>query len=149
MRFEPSKGAKFHNKGKFKMTKEQKPTIGRIVNYVVENDYPAAAGNAEVVPAMITKCNEDGSVNLHVMANESHPDGTAVVLMRFNVVDWSTGGGHWQWPVIEKQETEKEKTPVVPSAESLENATTAKAEGKKDEKEAVKPSKNTTPETEK
>lgn len=156
MRFEASKGAKFHNKGKFKMTKEQKPTVGRIVQYVVENDFQAAANKAEVVPAIVTQCNEDGSLNLHVLINDAHPDGSAISLMRFNVVDWSTGAGHWQWPLIEKQEVKTETAPALPATppavnepklEAKQEDEKSKTESKDDK--AAKSSKTTTPETDK
>lgn len=45
----------------------QKPTIGRIVFFVTEEE--------ETLPGIITKVNDDGTINLRVFTNQEHGSG--------------------------------------------------------------------------
>jgi hypothetical protein len=68
------------------MAKEQKPTIGRIVLFKTEE--------GETLPAIITRVNEDGLVNLRVFTNNEHNQ-FAVLLPN---VEHGKKEKQWSWP---------------------------------------------------
>lgn len=65
----------------------QKPSVGRIVHYL---PYGAAAPLA----AIITRINEDETVNLTVFAS----DQIGAAVMRFTYVSEGEYFGQWSWP---------------------------------------------------
>ena len=78
-----------------------KPTIGRIVIYKTRvNEITVALGSPETkeFPGIITRVNEDGTVNIFVF-----PDlhATTFSHCKGNVTEGSEPG-QWHWPVLQK-----------------------------------------------
>lgn len=69
-----------------KQTKGQKPTVGRIVHFLTEE--------GETLPAIITKVNDDDTVNLQAFTNNEH--GNSVALLK--TIVHGKKERQWSWP---------------------------------------------------
>lgn len=66
--------------------KTQKPTVGRIVHFLTEE--------GETLPAIITKVNEDGKVNLRLFTNNNQNQFAPLI----GNVEHGKKEKQWSWP---------------------------------------------------
>lgn len=73
----------------------QKPSVGRIVDYIPTEDERKAHNYADVAPAIITAVWGENTINVKVFGDASEDYCKTSIMQK---VSEEQQGGYWQWP---------------------------------------------------